>query len=115
MSETIDRLQAATVADLYYQVPMAERPRNYTYDPPEGTPRSNASYAPHRIVIRDARREASGFSLDREGFALVDQPSAVQDFYDEDELRRVYYKEAERVIAEATGAARVFVFDHTIR
>ena len=30
----------------------------------------------------------------------------MRDFYDEDEVRRVYYPEAERVIAEATGAQR---------
>ena len=39
----------------------------------------------------------------------------MHDFYDEDELRRVYYAEAERLIAEATGASKVFVFDHTVR
>src|SRR5258708_21446514 len=36
-------------------------------------------------------------------------------FYDEDELRRVYYPEAIRLVAEATGASRVLVVDHTIR
>lgn len=34
---------------------------------------------------------------------LVEQASAVRDFYDEDELRRVYYPEAERLVATATG------------
>jgi hypothetical protein len=120
MSQTIDRnptakAAASTVADLNYIVPMVERPRNYTYEPPEGTPRSNAAYAAHRVVIRDARRAPDGFTLDREGFALIEQHSAVQDFYDEDELRRVYYPEAERAIIAATGASRVLVFDHTIR
>ena len=47
--------------------------------------------------------------------ALVEHRSAVKDFYDEDELRRVYYPEAIRLVAEATGASRVLVFDHTIR
>jgi hypothetical protein len=41
--------------------------------------------------------------------------SAVHDFYDEDELRRIYYPEAERLVADATGATRVVVFDHTLR
>ena len=30
-------------------------------------------------------------------------------------MRRVYYPEAERLVAEVTGANRVLVFDHTIR
>jgi hypothetical protein len=47
--------------------------------------------------------------------ALIEHRSAVKDFYDEDEVRRVYYPEAGRFVAEATGASRVPVFDHTIR
>jgi hypothetical protein len=39
----------------------------------------------------------------------------MRDFYDPDELRRVYYPEAERLVGQATGASRVVVFDHTIR
>ncbi len=107
--------QTVIQADLNYLVPMAERPRTLAYDPPLGVPRSNASYAPHRLPIRDARPIAGAVSLDREGFALVDHASVVCDFYDEDALRSVYYREAEHVIAQATGADRVFIFDHTIR
>lgn len=102
-------------ADFYYLVPMAEPPHNYTYDPPPGVPRTNAAYAAHRMAVRDVRPIAAGMSLDREGFALVRQHSAVRDFYDEDELHRTYYPEAERLVAAATGAARVVVFDHTLR
>ena len=58
---------------------------------------------------------AIAFSLDREGFALVRQKSAVNDFYNEDEVKKIYYPEAERLIKEATGADRVFIFDHTVR
>jgi hypothetical protein len=45
-------------------------------------------------------------SLDSEGLAVVKHRSAVRDFYDEDELRRVYYPEAERLVAKVTGATR---------
>src|SRR5205814_6652893 len=34
---------------------------------------------------------------------------------DDDEVRRVYYPEAERFIKELTGASRVFIFDHLQR
>ena len=33
----------------------------------------------------------------------------------EDQLRRIYYPEAERLVADVTGAARVVIFDHTVR
>jgi hypothetical protein len=102
-------------ADLHYLAATTERPRNYTFEPPPGIPRSNATHAAHRVPIHSARPIASDISLDREGFAVLRHASEVRDFYDEDELRRVYYGEAERLIAEATGAAKVFVFDHTLR
>lgn len=102
-------------AELNYLAATAERPRNYTYDPPAGIPRSNTTRDTHRVPIHDARPVASDITLDREGFAVLHHASAVRDFYDEDELRRVYYGEAERLIAAATGAKKVFVFDHTLR
>ena len=67
------------------------------------------------MTIYDVRPVAARLSLDSEGLALVTHNSAVRDFYDEDELRRVYYPEAERLVAEVTSAARVLVFDHTVR
>src|SRR6185437_3216565 len=53
--------------------------------------------------------------LDREGFVLLRHPTATRDLYDEDEIARVYYPECERLIAGATGASRVHVFDHIVR
>lgn len=53
--------------------------------------------------------------MDREGFAVLRHRSVVRNFYDEEELRTVSYPEAERLIAEATGADRVFIFDYTVR
>jgi hypothetical protein len=102
-------------AQLNYLAPMAERPRSYTFDPPPGVPRSNSTHEAHTVAIHDARPLASEISLDREGFAVLHQQSAVRDFWDEDEVRRVYYPEVQRVLAEVTGASKVFIFDHTLR
>lgn len=102
-------------ADLNFVQPTSQRLHSYAFDPPDGGPRSNASYAPQPVTIRDARPLADSFDLDTEGFAIVRQASAVRDFWDEEEIRRVYYAEAERLIAEVTGANRVLVFDHTLR
>lgn len=102
-------------ATLNYLTPMVERPRNYTFDPPPGVPWSNTEHEAHLVTIHDVRPVASQVSLDREGFAVLHQQSAVHDFWDDDEVRRTYYPEAERVIAEHTGASKVFIFDHTLR
>jgi hypothetical protein len=100
---------------LNYLAPMAERPINLAYDPPPGVPRSTGVPKAHRMTIYNIRPVAARLSLDSQGLALVTHNSAVRDFYDEDELRRVYYPEAERLVTEVTGASRVLVFDHTVR
>ena len=102
-------------ADLHYLSRMTERPRNYTFDPPPGVPRSNTVHETHQVPIYDLRGVEPEAALDREGFELLRHASAVQNFYDEDEVLKKYYPEAERLIAEATGASRVFIFDHTVR
>jgi hypothetical protein len=54
-------------------------------------------------------------SLDREGFVLLRRPTAVTNFYDEEQVKAVYYPECERVMVEATGAVRAVAFDHIVR
>jgi hypothetical protein len=102
-------------AELNYLVPMAERPRYYAYEPDPGDPPPNMRHEARRMRIHDMRPVAAQISLDEEGFALVEQRSAVKDFWDDEEVRRVYYPEAERFIAAVTGASRVFIFDHVQR
>jgi hypothetical protein len=102
-------------ADLNYLAPMTERPRNYTFDPPPGVPRSNTVHETHQVPIYDMRAVQPPVSLDREGFELVRHATAVHDFYNDDAVKSVYYPESERLIAELTGASRVFIFDHTVR
>ena len=102
-------------ANLHYLVPMAERPVNYTYEPPAGIPRQNGVYEPQSLPIRNARSILGQISLDREGFAFTEHHTQVRNFYDEDELRNVYYREAEQLLKEVTGASQVVIFDHTLR
>ena len=46
---------------------------------------------------------------------LLHRQTAVTNFYDEEQVRSIYYPECERVMKEATGAARVVAFDHIVR
>jgi hypothetical protein len=114
MSRTIEALPTVE-AELNYLAPTTERPRTYTHEPPAGVPRTTAVTEPHRLPIHDARPVACVVSLDREGFGLVTHRSAVSDFYDEDEVKRVYHPEAEQLLKAVTGADRVFIFDSTVR
>jgi hypothetical protein len=66
------------------------------------------------VTIHDARVKAN-LSLDREGFILAERPSAVRDFYDPEEVRRVYYPEVAKLLIDMTGAWRAQVFEHDVR
>src|SRR5499427_10170797 len=102
-------------AELNYLGPMTERPRYYAYEMAQGEQRSNMPYDPHTVRIHDMRPISSDMSLDAQGFALVEQRSAVKDFWNDDEVRRVYYPETAQIIKQVTGASRVFIFDHLQR
>jgi hypothetical protein len=105
----------AILAPLGFTAPTTEKLVSYNYPPPPGVPARTGAGEEHRVAIRDARRLAAELSLDREGFVLLRHRSAVRDFYDEAEIAAVYYPECERVVREATGAARVVAFDHITR
>jgi hypothetical protein len=102
-------------AELNYLAPTSGKPRTYAYDPPPGEPKSTNLPEPHQVPIFDWRLIAKNFSLDREGFELVRHPTAVKNFYDEAEIKRVYYPAVEAFMRAALKADRVVIFDHTVR
>ena len=70
---------------------------------------------PRRVVLHNGRPYADRFALERDGFRFVHHDTKVTDFYDEGEIRRVYYSEMEALVKAESGAKRVVVFDHTLR
>jgi hypothetical protein len=102
-------------AELNYLAPTQGKPRTYAFDPPPGEPKSTNLPEPHNVPIFDGRALAKSFSLDREGFELVRHPVAVKNFYDEAEIKRVYYPAVEAFMRAALKADRVVIFDHTVR
>jgi len=63
--------------------------------------------------VRDGR--SGKFSLDENGFTFVEHKTAVKDFLDPEELKRVYYPEVSLLMRTVSGAKRAHVFDHTLR
>jgi hypothetical protein len=84
---------------------------SFTYE--SGDSVTNATYAPRIVPIRDAR--AIQASLDVEGFELVRHVTAATDLRQEAQALDIGRAEAAELVARATGAARVHVFDHTLR
>lgn len=103
------------VAELNYLAPTAGKPRTYAFDPPPGEPKSTALPEPHQVPVFNGRGIADGFSLDREGFALVRHPTFVRDFTDDKEVRNIYYPAVEAFLRATLRADRVVIFDHTVR
>ena len=77
--------------------------------------RSGGTPDPRRVVIHNGRPHTNDFALERNGFRFVRHDTKVADFFDEAEIKRVYYPEMEALIKAESGAKRVVVFDHTLR
>jgi hypothetical protein len=100
---------------LNYLADKDQHPVTYNFKPPPGIPAQTGTYARFTVRIHSARVIMSELSLDRQGFAVTRQNTAVANFYDADEVRRVYYPEVQRLVREFTGAVKVHVFDHNVR
>jgi hypothetical protein len=81
----------------------AERERSYW--PPEE----------HPVEIRSMRPIAADLALERNGFQLLREPTRVRDFYDADEVKRVYYPEVFDLVKRLNGAAKVIAFGEVAR
>jgi hypothetical protein len=70
---------------------------------------------PRQVIIHNGRPHTGEFALERDGFRFVHHDTRVADFFNEAEVRRVYYREMEELVKAESGASRVVVFDHTLR
>ena len=113
-TETSDTIPTVE-APIGYLIDTGEMPVFYQSNVPGERTKVEGEREKRMMVIRDARALPNTFSLDVEGFAFVDHPTKVSDFYDDDELAAVYNREVEALIAAHMGASKVFVFDHTRR
>lgn len=104
----------AVEADIEFLVPGVDRPFGYGGDPGPGEPPPSATFEPRRVRIRDVR-DGEAPSLDTNGAQLLEGPTRVRDFYDDDELTGRYYPESADLIRAALGARRVVVYDHNVR
>jgi hypothetical protein len=103
------------VARLNYLEPIETKPFMYAYATPPNAPPRFTPVDERAVFIRNGRPNAADFSLDREGFALAQDDGSVPDFYDQAQVRAVYYRHVARLVKQYTGAVKVHVFDHNVR
>jgi hypothetical protein len=100
-------------ASIPYTVDTGEKLVNETFGPNDIHRKTSGTQELHPMEVRDGR--LGKFSLDENGFTFVGHKTAVKDFLDLEELKRVYYPEVSLLIKTVSGAKRVHVFDHTLR
>jgi hypothetical protein len=111
----LDTAPATIEATLNYLLDTGEAPWTYSGGNGSTEVRSGGERDPHKVIIRNGRPHTNEFTLERSGFRFVRHDTAMKDFLDRDEVKRVYYPEMEALIKAESGAKRVVVFDHTLR
>jgi len=101
-------------AGIPYTVATGEKLVNETFGPNNIRRRTSGTEQLFPMEITDGRT-AGRTTLDENGFVFVEHETAVKDFFDSEELKRVYYPEVAALIKQQSGAKRVQVFDHTLR
>ena len=103
-------------AQIPYTIDTGEKLVNETFGPNNiQRRRIGGKLDPQPMKIEDGRALKGEFQFDRHGFVFVDHKTAMKDFFDEQELKSVYYREVEELIKKVSGAKRVVLFDHTLR
>ena len=114
MPTTLSANQAVT-AEIPYTVNTGEKLVNETFGPNNIRRRRSGAHELRRMSIRNGRELAGELSLEENGFVFVRHETRVRDFFDPGQVKATYYPEVERLIREVSGAARVVLFDHTVR
>jgi hypothetical protein len=117
MDQTVEQetAPAAIEATLNYIVNNGEKIFTYTGEPGSNDKQTSGTRDPHKVTIRNGRAFTDRFALERDGFHFVRHDTQVADFFNEEEVRQVYYQEMEALVKAESGASRVVVFDHTLR
>jgi hypothetical protein len=111
----VDRSPRTVMATLHYLKLRAEKLAPAIPERQPESPVWRGIDDPREMIIGDARGRESEFTLDRNGFQLINAPTHIRDFYSPEEVKSVYYPEVERLLRDSLGASRVFVFDHGVR
>jgi len=112
---TVSAHAAALTVRIPYTLETGEKLVNATFGPNNIHRSSSGAIDWREINIRNGRQHDGEFTLERNGFTFVEHQTAMQDFFDPEELKSVYYAEVAALIKAQSGGTRVVVFDHTLR
>ncbi len=79
---------------VFHSAALTSGEMNYFFDPEA-----------HTVPISDMREISETLSVDREGFELLRHATAVEDLYDDDAVKQVYYPEIDALLRRRFGCA----------
>ena len=106
---------AQTLVEIPYTANTGEKLVNETFGPGNLSRRREGTIESRPTPMENGRPMAASFKLEVNGFVFVEHKTAMKSFFDEQELKAVYYREVEELIKRESGATRVVLFDHTLR
>uniref|UniRef100_A0A7S4TBG3 Uncharacterized protein n=1 Tax=Alexandrium monilatum TaxID=311494 RepID=A0A7S4TBG3_9DINO len=100
---------------LNYQVPPppGKRTGRYINQPDQGD--TVDEHIPTETTMHNGRLLSPPATLETTGFSLKTWPTQCKDFSNDEEVAKMYYPEMRELVKAASGADRVFIFDHTVR
>src|SRR6266545_8252085 len=105
MAAVTDSTHVQTIeGELNYLAPESKILRRFTAP---GISVNTGSYRSYVMPIHNGRPITDRFTLDRNGFAIIDHHTAVTDFSDREGVERVYVPEVAECVKSSTGADRV--------
>ena len=106
---------ANVFANLTFFLPNGEKPKVLMSDDYTQENNRTGEFRDEQVLIRNCRMAETVPRLEIEGFELQQHSSNVQDYYDETQITDCHYSEIVHLLKTKTGAASVYVFDHTVR
>ena len=108
--EPSEESSPAIEALLHYLIDTGDKPASYGgVSSAEAEQKRQGKYQEYKMPVYDGRAIVDRLSLEHQGFIFVKHETKVKDFFDEAEVRSVYYPETEQLVKENSGAKRVLV------
>jgi hypothetical protein len=101
--------------EIPYTVPTGETLVNESFGPKNIHGRRTGTVELKKMEVRNGRLLTERLFLETQGLVFVEHKTEVTDFFDENQLRSIYYPEIEQLIKRESGASRVVIFDHALR
>ncbi len=105
----------AVTVEIPYTVDKGEALVNESFGPKNIHGRRSGTVELKTMTLLNGRALGERLSLDEQGFVFVEHKTKVADFFDENQLKSVYYPEIEQLIKRESEASRVVIFDHALR